>query len=136
MVKLPVLIEPIAENGYKASMTSPFEYATEGATPDEAVQKLKQHIQNRLNNGAELISLEVPRTDNLWVRIEGVYKDDPLFDEWREAIAEYRRQKDLEAEESGACSSWTRTRCPFMNVATRSCPPPLERLPDLNNLWL
>lgn len=99
-MKLPVLVEPIAENGYKASMTAPFEYATEGATRDEAVQKLKQLIQNRLNNGAELISLEVPRTDNPWLRIEGVYKDDPLFDEWQAAIAEYRRQKDLEVEES------------------------------------
>jgi hypothetical protein len=98
-VELPVLVEPIAGNGYKASGTFPFEFTTEGTTRDEAVQKLKQLIQNRLTNGAELISLEVQRSDSPWVRIEGVYRDDPLFDEWQAAIAEYRRQVDLEAEQ-------------------------------------
>jgi predicted RNase H-like HicB family nuclease len=97
-VKFPVLVEPIAGNGYRACGSFPFEYTTEGATPDEAVQKLKQLIQNRLTNGAELISLEVPKTDNPWVRLEGIYKDDPLFDEWQAAIAEYRKQADLEVE--------------------------------------
>jgi hypothetical protein len=51
-----------------------------------------------LTNGAKLIALEVPATDNPWIRIEGVYQDDPLFDEWQAAIAEYRRQADLEAD--------------------------------------
>jgi len=97
-VKLTVLVEPIAGNGYRASGTFPFEYTTEGASTDEAVQKLTQFIQERLTNGAKLIALEVPGTDNPWIRIEGVYKDDPLFDEWQAAIAEYRRQADLEAE--------------------------------------
>jgi hypothetical protein len=97
-VKLPVLIEPVAGDGYKACGTFPFEYTTEGATADEAVRKLQQLIQNRLTNGAELIALDVPRADNPWIRLEGVYKDDPLFDEWQTAIAEYRRQADLEAE--------------------------------------
>lgn len=97
-MKFPVLVEPIAGNGYRASGSFPFEYATEGATPDEAVQKLKQLIQKRLTNGAELISLEVPKTDNPWVRLEGIYKDDPLFDEWQAAIAEYRKQADLEGD--------------------------------------
>jgi hypothetical protein len=98
-VKLPVLVERIVGNGYKASGLFPFEFSTEGATAEEAVQKFQQLIQNRLTDGAELISLDVPRTDNPWVRLEGVYKDDPLFDEWQAAIAEYRRQRDLEAEE-------------------------------------
>lgn len=97
-MELPVLVEPVAGNGYKASGAFPFEFTTEGATADEAVQKLKQLIQNRLANGAELIGVEVPKTDNPWARIEGIYKDDPLFDEWQAAIAEYRRQAELETE--------------------------------------
>jgi hypothetical protein len=43
-------------------------------------------------------SIEVPTADNPWVRLEGVYKDDPLFDEWQAAIAEYRRQVDLDRD--------------------------------------
>jgi predicted RNase H-like HicB family nuclease len=98
-VELPVLVEPIAGNGYKASGMFPFEFTTEGATRDEALEKLKGLIQNRLTNGAELIALKVQRSDNPWIRVEGVYKDDPLFDEWQAAIAEYRRQVDLDAEQ-------------------------------------
>jgi hypothetical protein len=97
-MQIPVWIEPMAEKGYRASGTFPVDLNAEGATRAEAVQKLQEVIQDRMAKGAELMVLEVPRTDNPWARIEGVYKDDPLFDDWQAAIAEYRRQADLDME--------------------------------------
>jgi hypothetical protein len=99
-MQIPVWIEPMPGNGYRASGTFPFDLSAEGGTRDEALQKLHKIIQDHMANGAELLSLEVPRTDNPWVRLEGVYKDDPLFDEWQAAIAEYRREADRDGESS------------------------------------
>lgn len=95
-MQVPVLIEPIVGNGYRASGMFPLDFTVEGTTREEALQKLQQTIGDRLTNGAELITVQVPQADNPWIRLEGIYKDDPLFDEWQAAIAEYRRQADQE----------------------------------------
>ena len=34
------------------------------------------------------------RLGNPWTRMQGMLADEPLFDEWRRAIEDYRRQKD------------------------------------------
>lgn len=93
-MQIPVLIEPIAGDGYRARGVEPFALTVEGATRDEVLRKLRESIQRRLVGGVELISLEVPTTENPWLRVEGIYKDDPLFEEWQQAIAEYRKQVD------------------------------------------
>lgn len=93
-MQIPVLVEPVAGNGYRARGGEPFAFTVEGATRDEALRKLREAIQGRLVGGAEFVSLEVTETENPWLRMEGIYKDDPLFDEWQRAIAEYRKQVD------------------------------------------
>lgn len=90
-MQIPVLIEPVAGNGFRARSAEPFGLTAEGATSDEALDKLRQEIQNRLTAGARLVSLDVP-ADNPWKAMAGIYKDDPQFDDWQQAIAEYRRQ--------------------------------------------
>jgi hypothetical protein len=37
-------------------------------------------------------------SDNPWLRIVGSLKDCPLFDEWQQSIADYRRQIDNDPE--------------------------------------
>jgi hypothetical protein len=32
------------------------------------------------------------QADNPWLRIAGIFENDPLFEEWQQAIAEYRDQ--------------------------------------------
>lgn len=91
---IPVLIERLPGDGYRARGGEPFGITTEGATREEALHRLRETIAERLAADAELIQLDVPAAENPWLRLEGVYKDDPLFDEWQEAIAEYRRQAD------------------------------------------
>ncbi len=93
-MQIPVLIEPIAGNGYRARGGEPVPLVAEGATREEALAKLKEQFQTRLSNGAELVPLEVPPPLHPWLEFAGMFKDDPYFDEWQEAIAENRRKAD------------------------------------------
>ena len=48
-----------------------------------------------------VVPLEItPTEQNLWVQGAGMFRDDPLFDEWQAAISEYRRQVDQDDETS------------------------------------
>ena len=91
-MQITVLLEPMNGKGFRATGAQPFGLSAEGATREEALGKLQQEVQDRLKNGAEVVSLEVSDNDNPWLKAAGMYKDDPVFDEWQQAIAEYRDQ--------------------------------------------
>jgi hypothetical protein len=99
-MQIPVLIEPVAGNGYRARGLEPFGLSAEGATREEVVAKLKEQLQDRLRQGGELLSLNVAESAvaNPWVEFAGMFKGDPYFDEWQEAIAENRRKIDADPE--------------------------------------
>jgi hypothetical protein len=58
------------------------------------MEKLRNVIQARLDQGAEIAYLEFAEKENPWLQLIGVYKDDPYLDEYNQAIAEYRKQVD------------------------------------------
>lgn len=114
-----MLVEKVEGNGYRAREVWPLSqggfFSAEGATREEALDKLRELIRSRLPNGAELANLDIGTTAevqslrqevatlrdqiqkitaNPWEKIQGIFKDDPMFDEWQAAIAEYRRQVD------------------------------------------
>jgi hypothetical protein len=93
-MQLSVLIEPVPANGYRARCGEPLPLTAEGATPEEALQKLRELVQSRLTGGARLVTLEVPDGDNPWRQYAGMFKDDPLFEEVLQIMAEQRRQAD------------------------------------------
>ncbi|MCI0462636.1 MAG: hypothetical protein L0Z62_37280 [Gemmataceae bacterium] len=90
-MQIPILIEPVAGNGYRA-VGGPSALTAEGATAEEALENLQGLLGSRLAAGARLVMLEVPGAENPWQKLAGMYHDDPLFDEWRQAMADYRRQ--------------------------------------------
>ena len=96
-MQLPVLIEPVNNNAYRARTGEPLVLSADGATPDEAVRKLQELVGARLHAGARLVQIEVP-AENPWLRGAGMFKDDPLFEQWQKDIAEYRRQVDAEPD--------------------------------------
>jgi hypothetical protein len=49
-------------------------------------------------SGARLVTLQVSDGENPWLKMSGMYKDDPLFDKWQQAIADYRRQIEEDPE--------------------------------------
>ena len=48
----------------------------------------------------EVTQVTVPDTGpgNPWIEFAGMFKDDPYFDEWQEAIAENRRKADQDPD--------------------------------------
>lgn len=94
-MQIPVLIEPVAGNGYRAKGGEPFALTVEGATREEALGKLRELIESKLDAGAEIVHLNVPDSDNPWLRMAGTLdKDDPLVKEWKQIMEENRRKAD------------------------------------------
>ncbi len=93
-MQIPVLIEAVAGNGYRARVGEPLAVSAEGATADEALRKLHELINRQLAQGARLVPLDVATEEKPWMRFAGMFKDDPYFEDWQKAIAEYRRQVD------------------------------------------
>jgi hypothetical protein len=93
-MQIPVLVERLPGKGFRARGGEPFALAAEGATRDEAVERLQEMIDQRIRAGAEVRTLEVSGSDHPWLRLAGTLKDEPLFDEWQQAIGEYRHQRD------------------------------------------
>jgi hypothetical protein len=91
-MEIPVLVEPIP-GGYRAKAGEPLALAAEGATADEAIRALQAMIAQRLASGARIVSMTVPE-EHPWLKFAGTLKDDPLLEEYKQAIADYRRQID------------------------------------------
>ena len=99
-MQIPILVEPVTNNGYRATCGPPLAVSAEGATRDEAVEKLGLLLQGRLSNGVEIVAAEVPArvVENPWVKYAGMFKDDPMFAEVLEIMKTNRRKDDEEPE--------------------------------------
>ncbi len=93
-MKIPVLVEHVKGNGYRARGTDPFAITARGATREEALKKLRAKIEGRLKNGTELVGLEIGPESHPLMEFAGMFQDDPLYGDWQKAIEEYRRQVD------------------------------------------
>jgi hypothetical protein len=99
MMQIPVLIEAIPGNGYRASGGSPLSLSAEGTTRDEALRRFSDLVQKRMKDGAELVIVEVPSPPHPFARFAGTWKaDDPLVQQWEEAVEDFRRQADENAD--------------------------------------
>ena len=88
-MEIPVLIEP-ADKGFRA-IASLFQLSAEGGTRQEALARLRELIQEKMNAGAELMALRLQTPDNPWLAIAGTHDPtDPIVQEWKEILAERR----------------------------------------------
>ncbi len=87
-MEIPVLIEPVLGDGYRATGGEPFAVSAEGATRDEALARLRHLIAGRFSAGAEVVALQIPAASHPWEPFAGMLRDEPLFDEWQRAIQE------------------------------------------------
>jgi hypothetical protein len=93
-MQIPVLVEPVAGNGYRAQGSAPFGFSAEGATREEAIAKVRQLCQARLFGGAEVVTVDIGAPAHPWLPFAGMFKDDPDFQEVVEIMAENRRKMD------------------------------------------
>ena len=92
-MEIPIIVEPIADNGFRASSAGLWGLEIEAPTREEAVQKLRELIDRRLEAGAEVLGLEIRSRAHPLARFAGMLKDDPLLQPWKDAMAEYRRER-------------------------------------------
>ncbi len=59
---------------------------------------MKNRIADRMAQGARIAVLDLPGSANLWLDGVGMFRDDPLFDDWQQAMADYRREADERAD--------------------------------------
>jgi len=93
-MQIPVVIEPLGDNLFRAQGPEPFGFAAEGATSQEALRNLRTQIEQGTAAGKQVVMMEVPLgTIGPKAEIIGIFKDNPLFDEWQKII-EQRRQAE------------------------------------------
>jgi hypothetical protein len=96
---IPVLIDPVAEDRFRARARLPFEITAEGATREEALGRLRTEIERRMASGATVVPLELlPAQEHPWAHGAGMFEKNPLFDEWQQATSEYRQRVDQEVD--------------------------------------
>jgi predicted RNase H-like HicB family nuclease len=92
-MNLPVIIESIKNNGYRAHVIGePDRWNAEGATPEEALRRLESVVTTNVDSGVCVTSLSVPNRPDPLMKYAGTWKDHPLLGDWRNAIAEYREE--------------------------------------------
>jgi hypothetical protein len=85
----PVLVVP-QPSGFRASTGGPLDLAADGSTPDEAVEALRTLLTIKLRS-AHVRTVTVADSDPICAAARKV-GESPLFEDWVEAVEEYRRQ--------------------------------------------
>jgi hypothetical protein len=90
-MEIPIIVEPTGDNAFRASSGGLWGLEVEAPSRDEAIQKLRELIDCRLDAGAELFELEIRDRAHPLAQFAGMLKDDPLLQPWKDAMAEYRQ---------------------------------------------
>ena len=94
MFEVSVIIEQIAGNGYRASCAEPLSAVTEGASRDEAVERLRTVLEDRLRSGTEVVRLRIGDR----MQAGPVWPDDALTADWLQGIADARAAADQQSD--------------------------------------
>lgn len=97
-MQIPVLVERVKGNGYRARGKEPFAVSAKGATRDEALAKLRDKIQARLKNGTEIVGLEVGAQAHPLAEFAGMFKDDSDFTDVLKIMADNRKRMNEDPE--------------------------------------
>lgn len=90
-MELPVLIEPIENQGFRARLGEPIALSVEGSTKEEALMRLRRLFELQMSNGKEIVSLNVKNGRPAWMNAAGIFKeDDPVIQEWVKCMQAYR----------------------------------------------
>jgi predicted RNase H-like HicB family nuclease len=91
-MRIPVLVEPVGNNGFRAKAGEPLPISAEGATPEEAVRNLRAAMDCQLKDGKQLTSMDL-MSENPWLSLAGMHDaNDPIIKEWKQEMAAYRQE--------------------------------------------
>ncbi len=97
-----VILLKQANDGYVARPILWPDVEAQGATEQEALDRVRALIRNLLSK-ARLVQVEVDvpeeKVGNPWIAKAGIFADDPTWEDFQKAMADYRRQVDEDQEE-------------------------------------
>jgi hypothetical protein len=93
-MEIAVLVEPVASNGFRAICGEPWRLESEAPTRAEALQKLRQQLEQRVAAGAEVVAMTIGDASHPLAPFAGMLQDEPLLEPWRQAMADYREGRD------------------------------------------
>jgi hypothetical protein len=92
VMHVPVLVEPVANNGFRAKTAGSSPVSAVGATPEEALQNLRAEMSRQLADGKQLQSVDAGVV-NPWLALAGMHDpNDQLIREWKQEMAAYRQE--------------------------------------------
>jgi hypothetical protein len=90
-----VFVEKVGKKKFRATTVQPVLMEAEGASQDEALERLHALAKKRLAEGALFqMSLSDVPSGNPWQAFAGIWQDHPDFDAFRGNIEAYRRSKN------------------------------------------
>jgi len=93
-MQIPVIVESLGADRFRAEAPPPFALTAEGRSSEEAIERLRAMMAASVADAKQLVAVNIPaKQDHPWLPYVGQFENDPLFDKWQEAIAEYRRQQ-------------------------------------------
>jgi hypothetical protein len=98
-MQIPVLLEMLSANGYRATSLTPTKISAEASSRDEALQQVSRLVQEQFAH-AEIIQLNVPLPgeSHPWQSLAGTWKNHPDGKEFEHNLREYRRQVDADPD--------------------------------------
>jgi predicted RNase H-like HicB family nuclease len=96
MSSFSILLENNQGEDFRATVLGLPECYGQGATREAALANAKQLLAERLS-AAEIVAIDLPPKLTAQ-QMAGNFKDDPSWDEFQAAIAEYRQELDAELE--------------------------------------
>jgi len=97
-MEIPVLLETLPDGGFRARSGDPLDLTAQGDSPDSALRNLRDLIETRIASGTLLTTIEVLNFRTGRHPGAGIYRDEPLFDQWRAAIDAYRQEIEDDPE--------------------------------------
>ena len=94
---IPVIIELVGP-GYRARCRHPVAAEAEGDTRFAARQALEAVLKQHVAEPFETLPLEA--TEQGWLSAAGSVPDDEVTEQWLDAVAAYRRERDAEDQAS------------------------------------
>lgn len=102
-MELPVLVQP-QSSGFRASTGGPLDLSADGPTPDAAMTALRSLVAAKLHAGGQIRTLTVTDADSIQAAARKV-GESPLFEDWVQAVEEYRRQNNTVPDPKECLSS-------------------------------
>jgi hypothetical protein len=98
-MQIPISLESLGQDRYRAEAPAPFSVSAEGRSSNEAVEKVRSQIEQKLSSGKQIIVLDMPLPEeNPWIKFAGHLKDGTFLSDFQQALAEYRRERDPDDE--------------------------------------